>query len=393
MDTAEAPNGDIIAAGYSNSSDGDFPVNKGRYGDFVIARYASDGSLVWLNTYGGKSDDWFTTVIVASNGDIIAAGCSNSFDGVLSTNKGFDDFVIARFKSDGTLLWMKNYGGSGLEIFNSVIEASNGDIIAAGGSDSSDGDLSTNKGAEDFVIARFKSDGSLIWITSCGGSGEDIFTAVMETSSGDIIAAGNSDSSDGDLPGNKGYADLILARFTSDGSLAWIKNYGGSDTDVCNSAVMASNGDIVLVGGSWSNDGDLEENRGSGDFIVARFTADGDLIWMKSCGGKKSEDFFGVAMASDGDIIAVGGSSSSTGDLSGNKGGYDFTVARFTSKGALLWMESYGGSEDEDLYAVFETSDGDIIAVGGSSSSDGDLPGNKGDNDAVIIRLTSDGKL
>jgi hypothetical protein len=50
-------------------------------------------------------------------------------------------------------------------------------------------------------------------------------------------------------------------------------------------------------------------------------------------------------------------------------------------------QQTIGGSEIDFLYDVVELEDQTIIAVGESSSSDGDISLNKGFSDALILQI------
>ena len=173
--------------------------------------------------------------------------------------------------------FIKNYGGSGLDYFYSVQETSDGGYVAVGYSYSPDGDLTGNKGQNDFVIAKFDSSGNKQWIKNYGESGNDSFYSVQETSDGGYVAVGNSYSPDGDLTGNKGGSDFVIAKFDSNGNKVWIKNYGESGSDNLRSVKETNDGGFVAVGYSQSSDGDLKNNKGLSDFVIAKFNSDGML--------------------------------------------------------------------------------------------------------------------
>jgi uncharacterized repeat protein (TIGR02543 family) len=58
------------------------------------------------------------------------------------------------------------------------------------------------------------------WIKNYGGRGDDLFHSIIQTSDGSYVAAGESMSSDGDLPGNNGKGDFVIAKFNANGNLS-----------------------------------------------------------------------------------------------------------------------------------------------------------------------------
>jgi hypothetical protein len=236
---------------------------------------------------------------------------------------------------------------------------------------------------------------SVLWgeIMNYGGSGLDRFYSVTETTDGGYVAVGRSTSSDGDLPGYKGNYDAIIAKFDAEGNNLWFKNYGGSEYDRFMSVTETTDGGYVAVGYSQSSNGDLSSNNGGYDAIIAKFDANGNKVWFKNYGGSSDDYFWSVTETTDGGFVAVGSSQSSNGDLPGNKGGMDAIIAKFDAEGNNLWFKNYGGSKDDCFDSVTETTDGGYVAVGYSLSSNGDLPGNKGDSDAIIAKFDAEGNI
>jgi hypothetical protein len=379
--------GGFVTVGSSDSSDGDLPGNRGS-SDSIIAKFDADGNKLWLKSYGGSSGDSFSSVILTPDGGFVAVGDSASSDGDLSGNRGGYDFVIAKFDENGNKLWLRSYGGSGYDSFSSVSLTPDGGFVAVGFSFSSNGDLSGNGGGgENFVIAKFDADGNKFWIKTYGGSDSDRFSSITPTLDGGFVAVGNSDSSDGDLPGNRGSSDSIIAKFDADGNKLWLKSYGGSSSDSFSSVTSTSDGTFVVQGWSRSSDGDFSDNKSGSDFIIAKFDADGNKLWLKSY-GENSEDtsFSSVIPTPDGGFVAAG-HFNEYGRLSDDWSGYDFAIAKFDADGNKLWLKTYGGSSYDFLYSAAPTPSGAFVAVGWSDSSDGDLSGNRGDEDFIIARF------
>jgi putative cell wall-binding protein len=113
----------------------------------------------------------------------------------------------------------------------------------------------------------------LEWIKNYGGSDGDYFFSLVQTLDGGFAAVGESSSSNDDLSGNKGNSDFIIARFDANGNIHWIKNYGGSNGDHFESLVHTSDGGFAAAGWSYSSNGDLFDNKGGADFIIAKFSA------------------------------------------------------------------------------------------------------------------------
>ena len=74
----------------------------------------------------------------------------------------------------------------------------------------------------DAFIVKYNSSGNLIWSHSYGGSGSDRFSMIIATQDGGFIAAGHSFSNDGDVSGNHGSGDAWIVKTDAAGNLQWM---------------------------------------------------------------------------------------------------------------------------------------------------------------------------
>ena len=68
--------------------------------------------------------------------------------------------------------------------------------------------------------------------------------------------------------GSYGGNDAQLYKVDKDGNLVWQKNYGGSGNDNINKLLCTNEGQIVAVGFTTSNDHNISNNKGKGDAWV-----------------------------------------------------------------------------------------------------------------------------
>ncbi|MCK9236452.1 MAG: hypothetical protein M0P09_09100, partial [Acholeplasmataceae bacterium] len=106
--------------------------------------------------------------------------------------------------------------------------------------------------------------------------------------------------------------------------IEWQKSLGGTGEDVATSIQQTSDGGYIVAGYSYSNDGDISNSYGNADYWVVKLDNAGTIQWEKSLGGS-SEDWVGpIKQTSDGGYIVAGHSSSNDGDVSQNYGGNDY---------------------------------------------------------------------
>jgi len=170
-------------------------------------------------------------------------------------------------------------------------------------------------------------------------------------------------------------------------NILWSKNYGGSGDDEARAIQQTSDGGYIVAGYSKSTDGDVSGNHGDSDFWILRLDADGDTLWTKCYGGSASDMVEDMQQTTDGGFVLAGQSSSTDGDVWGNHGDDDFWILRLDAAGDTLWTKCYGGSSWDDAKAIQQTTDSGFVVAGVTYSTDGDVWGNHGDWDIWILRL------
>ena len=357
----QASDGSIVAVGSYRASGNSLPESKGGV-DAFIAKFDNTGNLIWIKGFGSSDNDGFGSVVESPDGGYVAVGChigvngSRPKDGDLANLQGVGDAIIAKFDSNGNLVWVNNAGGT-YSSFYKVILTDDGGFLATG------------EAGGDGIIARFDSSGNLLWTKKYGGSRFDIFGSIVQTADGNFVAVGSSDSSNGDVPGNNGDADAIVAKIDPNGDLIWMKNIGGDDLDQFCSVVQTADGGVIAIGNSRSKNGDIPNNKGYFDAIIARFDSQGNLIWIKSIDGIGNEVLLEVALTLDGGFIAVGHTSSSSGDLLDSLTKHSVLFIKFDLQGTIEWIDTFFIDDGCEFGTVLQTTDGAFIAAGQSNNA------------------------
>ena len=154
---------------------------------------------------------------------------------------------IARYKPDGTLAWVKYSEGTldynhilGITALNdnSIVVIGLFNNTAIFGQGEQNETTMTSAGNQDMFIARYNPDGTLAWVKSAGDGMDNAFmiglTALSDNStvvtgmfSGSCtFGAGEQNETVLTSTGNQ---DMFIARYTSDGTLAWAKHAGGEN--------------------------------------------------------------------------------------------------------------------------------------------------------------------
>ena len=332
------------------------------------------------------------------SGDVLVAGAFTGTLTVSTTNlnsAGFGDILVAKLSaSDGRLIWVQRFGGTGDDSGIGVATDGSGDVYVTGYfADTAffGGVNLASTGGRDAFLAKVSGvDGTPVWARGFGGTGLDEGFAVAVDASNNVLVTGYSASSTavfGGLPlMGAGGNDVWIGRYsTSDGGHGWSKRFGALGLDAGTDVAVDGLGNVVLMGYFQTN-GDaisfggpsLMSNSNSVDIFVAKLDDQGDHLWSKTFGGTGPD--YGVGLAVDGTngVIAVGsiqGTVSFGGSTLTSAGGMDIVVAKYSAAGAPAWARSFGSSDDFESASGIATTTGDDVLVSGYFRATADLGG------------------
>tara|TARA_R110002072_G_scaffold174802_15_gene330504 strand:+ start:10358 stop:11722 length:1365 start_codon:yes stop_codon:yes gene_type:complete len=391
----ETPDGGYAILGFTLSNDGDISDKISTDADFWVFKTDPNGELQWSKTYGGSADDRATRIISTNDGGFAVIGYTRSNDGDVSQNNGFYDFWLLKLDSSGNMQWEKNYGFSGIDQGQAVIQTSDGGYFLAGYMDF-DGraaqQQSKNKsgnrhGVGEFWGIKTNASGVEQWNAYFGGLNNDRAYDVIQTSDGGFILVGNSESDDFDITNPRGSYDYWVVRVDSSGSLVWQKNYGGSGIEIAYSITKTQDGNYLILGDTRSSDQQVSNPKGNADAWLIKINENGDLLWQKSYGGSEFDTGRNIIEKPDGNLIVFGTSRSNDQDVNANYGQSDFWIVITDANGNISFEKNYGGSALDFGNSSLLTSTGNIVLAGSTESNDFDVPNNKGSKDVLIIKL------
>jgi type IX secretion system substrate protein len=197
-------------------------------------------------------------------------------------------------------------------------------------------------------------------------------------------------------------AIFIISPFCSNSqapTIQWQKTIGGDQHDVLLYQHQTNDGGFICGGHSRSNiSGSKNENsKGEADYWIVKLGVWGNIQWQNTIGGSKNDLLSKIYQTSDGGYICGGTSNSkANGDKTQNSnGGYDYWIVKLNALGIIEWQKTIGGNMDDELLAIEETSDGGYVLGGFSESSiSGDKTENsQGSNDYWVLKLDSVGVI
>ncbi len=379
--------GGYIIAGETGSTDGQVTGNHGGYDAWVVKLDAL-GNIEWQKALGGSGHDSATCVRQTFDGGYILAGSSNSNDGQVSGNHGVNDYWVVKLDTDGQIVWQKSLGGSRGEWAYDIQQTLDSGFIVAGVTESDDGDVTGQHGiAGDCWIVKLDNSGTLQWQKALGGSANDVARSIRPTADDGYIFSGRTRSNDGDVSGNHGDEDLWVVKLENSGNIEWQKCLGGTNFDAGYGIVPTDDGGYLTTGLTYSSNGDVTNPRGFGDIWAVKLDQTGAIQWQKCYGGVSADAANTVFAAGNNSFIIAGYSYSDDGNVMENKGNADWWILKIDSAGDIVWQKTYGGTGTEFAMCVEQSGDGGLVAAGHSNSNDYDVSGNHGAHDFWVIKL------
>ncbi len=301
----------------------------------------------------------------------------------------------------GTLNRIRNFGGSGNEAGQSMINTSDGGYAVLGFSNSIDGDIKDQSMPDaDYWLLKFNAEGEMEWNRTYGGSKDDRGQSIIQTRDGGYALVGYAMSADGDGSQNEGFHDNWILKLDAAGNIEWERSYGFAGHDHSYDILQTDDGgfffvgflDVVASGGEGGAKGYSQTLHGVGEFWGIKIDAEGNLEWRRYFGGTNNDRAHAVALARDGGFVMTGFSESDDA-ISVTKGSYDFWVLKIDSRGELMWDRRFGGSGIDISYDITNTDDGAYVITGHTYSTDTDVTGNHGGSDLWLIKVDDTGQL
>ncbi|MEI7490577.1 MAG: SBBP repeat-containing protein [Bacteroidota bacterium] len=217
-----------------------------------------------------------------------------------------------------------------------------------------------------------------LWAKSAGGTGRDIANSVSADASGNFYMAGVF-SGPAITFGfytltNSGYADGCLVKYAASGNVLWAKKTGGTDFDFLNCVVSDASGNSYVTGFFYSptlvlgSDTLTNTSSGTCDMLIAKYDANGNVLWAKNPNGASFDWGVSVAVDASGNSYAAGGFISPSLTFGStvlvSEGGEDMFFAKYDVNGNVLWAKSAGGTANDDAASVIADASGNSYVAG-----------------------------
>lgn len=298
----------------------------------IVAKLNSNGDCIWSKQAGAANyaEDIGNGISVDTVGNVYVTGnfrgSSNFGNGITVAsviNPGFGspsiDAFIAKYNSSGLCQWVKTGGSYQDEHGNAIV---------------------VDKAGNAYVTGLFMSN--------------SVFSGVT------ISAA-------------SGYPDGFIAVYNSSGALTNLKKISSTDYEACYGITLDGQGNFYITGIADGNaffDSLQIQNHGSYDMFVAKYTTSGTVQWVRTTKGSQWEEGSDVRCDVDGNVYVAGnfyafGTTPFPPYPFPAMGSYDLFVAKYNRHGEFQWAQR-GGSPQEDYALALATTDSGKVYFTGS---------------------------
>jgi len=271
--------GRAVICGYTSSTD--FPLidpfqdNYSGNSDAFVVRLNATGSCIFSTYIGGEREDFAYAAFLDVAGYIYIAGSTYSDDfptvyPYQETKGGMEDAFVLEMCPTGCLMFSTFLGGDKTDGARSLTVDLDGNIYLTGETYSENFPIMNATqdylaGEIDIFITKMNASGeALDFSTYYGGSGSstsgwDHGYAIALDPAGNICVAGYSLSTSFPVlnayqESNNGHGDVVVIMLTNDGEPIFASFYGGSEEDICYGMSILPNGNVCMVGVTWSSD-------------------------------------------------------------------------------------------------------------------------------------------
>ena len=351
----------------------------------ILQQYNTQGKSQWEKQIDGGNLNSVLGIASDKTGENVYV-VGNTLNGnVGGPPLGEEDvFLISYNAATGAENWRTQFGTNDIDVSWAIDTDSQNNVVLSGYSifTKEDGTKS-----DDSWVTKYDSAGNELWFASVSSGDFDEAYAVATDAQDNVFAAGWTLGQLGEQ--TFGTYDNWLVKYNADGDRQWIEQFGTASVEFPWDMAIDSQGSVYVTGWTFGAF-EGQQSFGSFDAFLAKYSNDGDQLWIKQIGTAGDDGAWGVDIDAQDNVYITG---YTNGDLGGtSSGGYDSWVGKYDGTGAELWSTQFGTTKTEQGRDVQVDRFGNVYVTGLTSGSLGEL--NQGSFDGFITKLeASTGEL
>lgn len=279
-------------------------TNSSKESETYIAKFNPEGNALWAKMIQGANFDEPQSCSLDPKGNFILAGYflgdSIIFESTILKNKSRksekpsplppSDIFVAKYSTNGKLLWAKSFGGYSTEVGTSKTDGAGNIYLAGLFADSifTLGNIALRNSSAlsedssfimpDIFVAKLDKDGEVVWAKNAIGKSGDYTRTLYVNKKGDSFITGYFDSPSLDFQNysitNTGQENFFIASYSSKGNFRWAKTSDGKGRNSGKNCIEDKDGNIYVTGYFQSTEYSFDtitlKNNGDLDVFIAK---------------------------------------------------------------------------------------------------------------------------
>ncbi len=379
----DSKNNVYIAGGFTNQLQGNKKtITSEGNRDIYVARYNDKGKLEWLWQAGGVYLDKIMAIKNAPDNDLYISGVIRGEMKFGKRKIEGDDkkLFVARINKRGKADWVTT-----IPFYNAasgyLLDTDQSGNILLGGvfADTlhcSGNDL-ISQGHNDVFLMRLLSDGSVDQVKQIGTKGAEKLTALSLDSLGNVYLTGSYektlsiDALELEANGKHLEQNNFILQLDSTLKAVWAKPISSTSYTEVRGMVCNKNNQLYLSGNfnhNLSIDTLNYEAKGLNDFFVCRADTSGNITWIKTFGGKYSDNVSDMKLNHLGGAMITGSFNDTlyldTLMINTQSVNKDAFIAQLDTAGMVTWTEAIHGEGGSASSGATLDSKGNLYLMG-----------------------------
>ncbi len=278
-------------------------------------------SFDWATMAGGEGSDQAYAIATDNDGNSYVTGWFSGnahFGDIVLESTGDQDVFLAKYNDNGEALWaVRAYGPANNSAAGITLDWDDFPIITGWFAEAIHFDdiILESHGSYDMFVARYSSEGHVIWARGAGGEGDDYGNRLTTNFEHDVIVSGSfrytAHFGEETSITSEGNRDIFIANYSNTGNFHWVKKAGCHVADRAYGIICNDDGATyftgVFNGKAFFGEHDVMSNSFLSTFI-AKMDGGGNFLWVRR-GTGGANDYargFGISMDNEGYVYGNG---------------------------------------------------------------------------------------
>lgn len=257
------------------------------------------------------------------------------------------------------LQWLKQPVGSDNPGYASALAVGRGGTLYVAGQ------VKPEKGwrAVGLFLAKYSASGQQLWMKKTIWEGLSDIKLVLDAG-GNIFLTG-SKITPLDVWPPADTSDAILAKFTATGEMLWVKQIATPVVDRSAGVAVDAAGHVFVAGSTYGSLEPGKFNMGAADMFVRAFdAASGEELWTKQFGSTEYEQGCGISADGSGNLFIAGSSTGAFGADRTNGMTTSFLFKLSATTGDMAWVKLFGREIGDSAAALTIDAKGNVLVTG-----------------------------